>query len=114
MPNFIYPPLSVNMPQNTAVMMRLTDNDDATYDWRFVAPGDVGLFNAIVQEDTDGELWWEVFDDFSPDGPMRHTVELDMSTQEIEFDNLETARQFKQLHPRWRVLFTTTHTVEVL
>lgn len=114
MSNFTYPPLSVNMPPDTAVMMRLTDRDDVTYDWRFVAPGDVGAFNAIIREDTDGELWWDVFDDFSLDSPMRHTVELDWNAQEIEFDNLETARLFKQRHPRWRVLFTTTHTVEVL
>lgn len=113
MPNFIYPSLSVNLSPETAVIIRLTDSDDVTYDWRVVASDDVPMFNAIVQDDTDGELWWEIFDDLSADSPMRCVMEWDVAGREIEFDDADTARQFKQRHPRWRVLLTTVTTTEV-
>ena len=113
MPDFIHPPLSVNPSPETAVIIRLTDRDDITYDWRVAVPGDVGAFNAIAQDDTDGELWWEIFDDLSADSPMRCVMEWDIAGREIEFDDADTARQFKQQRPHWRVLLTTVTTTEV-
>lgn len=88
--------MSVN---DDTVIVRLTDRDGLTYDVRGVAPGDVGQMNAVAQQETDGELWWEIAGIVS-------VVEFTVPGRAVEFDDLAAARQFKAARPDWQVFFT--------
>jgi hypothetical protein len=95
--------MSVN---DDSVVVRLTDRDGLTYDVRGVAAGDVGELNAVAQQETDGELWWEVV----------HTagiIEWNVPGQAAEFDDVAAAQQFKAAHPDWQVFFTKWQSVAV-
>lgn len=43
----------------TAVYAVLTDGE-LIYDGRNIAPSDLGWLNETAQEETEGELWWEI------------------------------------------------------
>lgn len=102
------------MNDATIFIMRLTDCYGDTYDTRTVAAGDVAEFMAIAQQETCGEMWWEVID-IEGWTDLIQGVDWSITNRCVEFAHRdrEVARRFKARYPNWRVYVTTAMSAEV-
>lgn len=109
--HFTHPHPAVNTTETPVVIARLVDGDGLVYDVRGVTAGDVPSLNAIAQQETDGELWWETIDSANLNDLLHHASDWSIGARVAEFFADETAAQrFKRNHPDWRVFLTVaTH-----
>jgi hypothetical protein len=99
----------------------LTDRDGAVYDTRGVATADIDSLNEIVQQFTDGEMWWETRDVAEMDNLLRATGMGDLLSSTdwsaplrvADFPDKAIAQRFKQQHPDWQVYWVSFSYAEV-